>query len=416
MAAPSSGPRKEPAASRVAWASIAVNIVLSLLNLAIAAASGSLAVAAEMVHNLVDLVASVAVLASVKISERESRAFPYGLYKIENVVAVGVALLIFFTGYEIARQALRGEAGPAAAGQARVAVLDLLSRSKYNPGYLLSAARSSPATHSVEPNTAGGSLNLKRSVAGSRHMAKKKDKHKRGDEPSKVLVVEDDLTLLETLEYNLAAEGYEVITAADGLTALEVAREDQPDLIVLDLMLPHLDGFEVCRILRRETSVPILMLTARADEVDRVVGLEVGADDYLTKPFSMRELLARVKALLRRVRLIREEMAGQQAAPGTERLAFGNLVIDLDRREVLVRGESLRLKPQEFELLVFLARHPGMALSRGLLLERVWGWDYGGGSRTVDVHVRWLREKIEADPANPQHIVTVRGVGYCFEA
>ena len=244
-------------------------------------------------------------------------------------------------------------------------------------------------------------------------MAKKSKK--KAKPQSKILVVEDDLTLLETLEYNLVGEGYEVITAADGLTALEVAREKQPDLIVLDLMLPHLDGFEVCRTLRRETNVPILMLTARTDEVDRVVGLEVGADDYLTKPFSMRELLARVKALLRRVRLIRAEMAGEQDLSKTEQLTFGDLVIDLDRREVLVEGEALRLKPKEFDLLVFLARHPGMALSRDLLLERVWGWDYGGGSRTVDVHVRWLREKVEADPANPERIVTVRGVGYCFE-
>ena len=243
----------------------------------------------------------------------------------------------------------------------------------------------------------------------------KKKKKKQNQPQDRILVVEDDLTLLETLEYNLAGEGYQVITAADGLTALEVAREEQPDLVVLDVMLARLDGFEVCRILRHETSVPILMLTARTDEVDRVVGLEVGADDYLTKPFSMRELLARVKALLRRVRLIREEMAGEQVIAGTEQLAFGDLVIDLDRHEVVVRGESLRLKPKEFELLVFLARHAGMALSRDLLLERVWGWDYGGGSRTVDVHVRWLREKIEADPANPERIVTVRGVGYVFE-
>jgi len=243
-------------------------------------------------------------------------------------------------------------------------------------------------------------------------MSKKK---KKNELQGQILVVEDDLTLLETLEYNLRGEGYEVITAADGLMALEIAHEEEPDLIVLDVMLPRLDGFEVCRVLRRESNVPILMLTARTDEVDRVVGLEVGADDYLTKPFSMRELLARVKALLRRVRLIREEMAKEQSLPEAERLAFGDLVIDLDRREVLVEGEAQRLKPKEFELLVFLARHPSMALSRDLLLEQVWGWDYGGGSRTVDVHVRWLREKIEADPANPERIVTVRGVGYCFE-
>jgi len=253
-------------------------------------------------------------------------------------------------------------------------------------------------------------------MAEGKDKAKKKEKEKkRSEQPARVLVVEDDLTLLEALEYNLAGEGYEVITAADGLTALDVAREERPDLIVLDLMLPRLDGFEVCRILRRETNVPILMLTARADEVNRVVGLEVGADDYLTKPFSMRELLARVKALLRRVRLIREEMAGEQGTPAAQRLAFGDLVIDLDRRDVLLRGESLRLKPKEFELLLFLARHKGMALSRDLLLERVWGYEFGGGSRTVDVHVRWLREKVEPDPANPERIVTVRGVGYCFE-
>jgi DNA-binding response OmpR family regulator len=246
-------------------------------------------------------------------------------------------------------------------------------------------------------------------------MTKTKKKKKRSEQKSRILVIEDDQTLLETLEYNLVAEGYQVITAADGLMALDVAHEEQPDLIVLDLLLPGLDGFEVCRILRRDTSVPILMLTARADEVDRVVGLEVGADDYLTKPFFMRELLARVKALLRRVRLIREEMAGEQGVPGMEELVYGDLVIDLGRREVLVRGKTLRLKPKEFDLLVFLARHPGIALSRDLLLERVWDWDYGGGSRTVDVHMRWLREKLETDPANPERIVTVRGVGYIFE-
>jgi DNA-binding response OmpR family regulator len=188
-------------------------------------------------------------------------------------------------------------------------------------------------------------------MAGSQEMAKKKKKGKtRGEKPSRILVVEDDLTLLETLDYNLTAEGYDVITADDGLTALEIAREEQPDLIVLDLMLPRMDGFEVCRILRHEMSVPILMLTARADEVDRVVGLEVGADDYLTKPFSMRELLARVKALLRRVRLIREEMAEESRVSRSEQLSFGDLVIDLDRREVLVQGEAQRLKPKEFEV------------------------------------------------------------------
>jgi len=231
----------------------------------------------------------------------------------------------------------------------------------------------------------------------------------------KVLVVEDEPVLLETLEYNLARQGYEVCTAADGPTALEVAREEQPDLIVLDIMLPGMDGFEVCRTLRPEMSVPILMLTARDEEIDKVVGLEVGADDYMTKPFSMRELMARVKALLRRVRLDREELTAESAEVGSERLAFGDLTIDLARCEVLREGEPLHLKPKEHDLLVFLARNRGIVLSRDLILERVWGWDYGGGSRTVDVHVRWLREKIEPDPASPFRIVTVRGVGYRFE-
>lgn len=231
----------------------------------------------------------------------------------------------------------------------------------------------------------------------------------------KVLIVEDDRTLLETLEYNLTRQGYEVLAAADGLLALEVARREHPDLIVLDVMLPGMDGFEVCRILRREMTVPILMLTARDEEVDRVVGLEVGADDYLTKPFSMRELLARVKALLRRVRLIREELVAEVEVARAERLTFGDLTIDLARHEVLRAEKPLQLKPKEYELLVFLARHRGTVLSRDLILERVWGWDYVGGSRTVDVHVRWLREKIEPDPAHPSRIVTVRGVGYLFE-
>lgn len=238
----------------------------------------------------------------------------------------------------------------------------------------------------------------------------------------KVLVVEDDTTLSETLEYNLTRQGYETLTAADGRDALNIARNQKPDLIILDLMLPGIDGFEVCRILRKELSVPILMLTARTEEVDRVVGLEMGADDYLTKPFSMRELLARVKALLRRVKLIREEIAAEQennetraAVHSTASLVFGNLTIDQNRREVDVDGQPIRLKPKEFDLLLFLARHRGIALSRDLILERVWGWTYDGNSRTVDVHVRWLREKIEPDPGNAQRIVTVRGIGYRFD-
>jgi DNA-binding response OmpR family regulator len=231
----------------------------------------------------------------------------------------------------------------------------------------------------------------------------------------KVLVVEDESALVETLRYNLIKEGYEVVTATDGIAALEAARSEQPDLILLDIMLPKLDGLEVCRILRREMSVPIIMLTARTDEVDRVVGLEMGADDYVTKPFSMRELLARVKASLRRVRLLREELAGDEQRHPPQTLDFGDLTIDEARHEVLLDREPLALSPKEYDLLLFLARNRGMTLTRDLILERVWGWDFAGGTRTVDVHIRGVREKIEPDPANPHRIITVRGVGYRFE-
>ncbi len=240
-----------------------------------------------------------------------------------------------------------------------------------------------------------------------------------------ILVVEDDETLRETIEYNLANQGFEVVSAADGRDALEAAREHKPELILLDVMLPGIDGFEVCRILRQEMSVPILMLTAKTEEIDRVVGLEMGADDYITKPFSMRELMARVKAMLRRVRLIREEIAAEQpvlaeqpagqAMPSKAGYEFGDLVIDTERHEVRLNDEAIRLKPKEYELLEFLARHRGIALSRELVLERVWGWSFDGNSRTVDVHIRWLREKIEPDPTNPDRIITVRGIGYRFE-
>jgi DNA-binding response OmpR family regulator len=230
-----------------------------------------------------------------------------------------------------------------------------------------------------------------------------------------ILVVEDEPSLQETLAYNLKKEGYTVEAVGDGLVALDSARRLKPDLIVLDLMLPGLEGFEVCRILRKEMTTPILMLTARDDEIDRVVGLEVGADDYLTKPFSMRELMARVKAQLRRARLIREELGKQAADTSQEKLSFGNLVINQTRREVTLDEQPLGLKPKEYELLLFLAEHKGKMLSREFILERVWGWDYIGDSRTVDVHVRWLRQKIEVDPARPVRIVTVRGGGYRFE-
>ncbi len=234
----------------------------------------------------------------------------------------------------------------------------------------------------------------------------------------KILVVDDEISLQETLAYNLKKQGYDVKTTGDGTEAIELAREWSPEVIILDVMLPGLDGFEICRILRREMSTPILMLTARDDEIDRVVGLEVGADDYLAKPFSMRELIARVKALLRRVRLIREEAAareGEDGKPKPETLDFGNLQIDMTRHEIKIDDKVVAFKPKEYELLTFFAQHQGQVLSREFILERVWGWDFIGDSRTVDVHVRWLREKIEQDPGNPRRIVTVRGAGYRFE-
>lgn len=233
--------------------------------------------------------------------------------------------------------------------------------------------------------------------------------------PEKILVVEDEIALQETLTYNLKKEGYTVESVGDGRSALDAARRIEPDLIVLDIMLPEMDGFEVARILRKEMTTAILMLTARDDEIDRVVGLEVGADDYLTKPFSMRELVARVKAQLRRARLLREEMGKSVEPAAHETLTFENLIINLTRREVILNDKPIQLKPKEYELLLFLAEHRRQMLSREFILERVWGWDYIGDSRTVDVHVRWLRQKIEENSSEPKRIVTVRGGGYRFE-
>jgi DNA-binding response OmpR family regulator len=234
--------------------------------------------------------------------------------------------------------------------------------------------------------------------------------------PEKILVVEDEPALQETLAYNLEKQGYKVETVGNGQLAVETARKFTPDLVLLDIMLPGMDGFEVCKLLRREMNIPIIMLTARDDEIDRVVGLEVGADDYLSKPFSMRELIARVKAQLRRTQVIRDELQKMQTSePDLKTLIFDNLIINLTRREVTLDGDVKALKPQEYDLLEFFAKHRGQMLSREFILERVWGWEYVGDSRTVDVHVRWLRQKIERDPANPTRIVTVRGGGYRFE-
>jgi DNA-binding response OmpR family regulator len=228
----------------------------------------------------------------------------------------------------------------------------------------------------------------------------------------KILITEDEETLRSVLKYNLTKEGYTVLTASDGLQELEITRKENPDLLILDLMLPKMDGLEVCRILRKEKTMPILMLTARADEIDKIIGLEVGADDYMTKPFSMRELLARVKAMLRRTKMVQESVEQEVSAA---HIKSGDIEIDIARHSVSVSGKSVNLNPKEFDLLVFLIRNKGQVFNRDSLLTKVWGYDYAGDTRTVDVHIRWLREKMEANPEKPVHLITVRGVGYKFE-
>jgi two-component system alkaline phosphatase synthesis response regulator PhoP len=237
-----------------------------------------------------------------------------------------------------------------------------------------------------------------------------------------ILVVDDDLILAETIGYALELAEYQVILAPDGKSAIDAARHQTPDLIILDVILPGMDGLEVCRQFRREkktATTPIMMLTGKNEEMDRVVGLEVGADDYLSKPFGRRELLARVQALLRR--------AGYALAPSSSsvpstpegrvvrrELRAGPLAIDLAGRQVSCRGRMIEMQPKQFDLLVCLIRHRGVVLTRSQLLRDVWGYEYAGDTRTVDVHIRWLREKIEEDPPNPKLIQTVFGVGYVF--
>jgi DNA-binding response OmpR family regulator len=247
--------------------------------------------------------------------------------------------------------------------------------------------------------------------------------------PRTILLVDDEPTLRETLAEALEGEGWSVVTAADGAEALERFRSERPDLVLLDVMLPEISGIEVCRILRAESDVPIVMLTARDSEVDKVVGLELGADDYVTKPFSLRELTARIRAIFRRAE--RDEgrargagTRGAQPAAGRPEpveavaveppppIRVGRVEVDLAGRRILREGVPIPLKPKAFELLAFLLRHPGQAFSRDQLLERVWGSDYPGATRTVDVHVHWLRAAIEPDPAHPTIIETVRGLGY----
>ncbi len=221
----------------------------------------------------------------------------------------------------------------------------------------------------------------------------------------RILVVDDEPHIVELVRYNLLQEGYDVSTAGDGESALAKARTDRPDLVVLDIMLPGLDGVEVCRRLRRESAVPIIMLTAKGGELERVVGLETGADDYVTKPFSPRELIARVRAVLRR-------RAREVSPPSQEPIRIGRLRLDPTTREVTLNDRAVDLTAREFELLWLLMRHPNRVFTRDFLLEHLWGHDFYGSTRTVDMHVSRLREKIEDDPTAPTYIVTVRGVGY----
>jgi DNA-binding response OmpR family regulator len=223
---------------------------------------------------------------------------------------------------------------------------------------------------------------------------------------SKILVVDDDKKTVDLVRLYLEKDGYRVLVAYDGQQALELTRQKQPDLIVLDLMLPEVDGLDVCRILRAESKTPIIMLTAKTTEEDKLLGLDLGADDYVTKPFSPRELVARVRAVLRR--------AGEEEYKGPSEVRCGDLVVDFIRHEARVRGEPVYLTPKEFKLLEILVKEPGRAFTRLELLDRVFGLDYEGLERTVDVHVMNLRKKIESDPSRPTYIQTVYGVGYKF--
>lgn len=227
----------------------------------------------------------------------------------------------------------------------------------------------------------------------------------------KVLIVDDEKNIVDIIAFNLKKEGYQVITASDGEEGVEKTFSENPDLILLDIMMPKMDGYEACRKIREKKHTPIIMLTARAEEVDKVLGLEMGADDYVTKPFGVRELMARVKANLRKVAALQEAagVADENAS------GYGKLTLNLDRYEVKKDGKVIDLTLREFELLKFLAQQKGQVFSRETLLEKVWGYEYFGDVRTVDVTVRRLREKIEDDPGKPSYILTKRGVGYYFD-
>jgi two-component system, OmpR family, response regulator RegX3 len=227
------------------------------------------------------------------------------------------------------------------------------------------------------------------------------------DGHGRILIVEDEESLVETIRYNLEREGFATSTATDGRAALERFRAEQPDLVLLDLMLPHVSGLDVCRAIRAESTVPVIIVTAKDAEADRVAGLELGADDYVTKPFSMRELVSRVRANLRRTRMA-EDLDGDDVLRG------GPVEMDVARHETKVRGAAVALPPKEFELLETFLRRRGRLLTRDFLIDAVWGSDYFGDTKTLDVHVKRLRAKIEKDPRRPAHLLTVRGLGYKF--
>ena len=232
--------------------------------------------------------------------------------------------------------------------------------------------------------------------------------NKHPDFDKKILIVDDEAVMLQTLRYNLERSGYAVCTANDGRSAVAMAEREQPDLVVLDVMLPGLDGIEVCREIRKVSSVPIIMLTAKDQEIDKVLALELGADDYVTKPFALHEFLARVKARLRR----RNEPVdnGRESA-----IVLGGISLDPSRQQLNVRGTDVSLAPKEFALLRVLMENPGRVVTRQTLLDKVWGYDFEGEQQTISVHVRWLREKIEEDSRSPRHIITVRSRGYMFK-
>ena len=233
----------------------------------------------------------------------------------------------------------------------------------------------------------------------------------------RILVVDDEPNIRDTVAITLRREGFDVVLAGTGFEALD-RMDERPDVVVLDIMLPGLDGLEVCRRIRQTSSVPIILLSARGEEIDRVVGLEIGADDYLTKPFAMRELVARIRAMIRRMHMDSVERQAEPAeapvpdATDREVIVVGDLVVDPSSRQALLRGEPVELKKKEFDLLEYFARHPGVVMTREALLREVWGYQHRVDTRTVDVHIRWLRQKIEDDPGDPKRLLTVRGHGY----